>query len=312
MDETLGADAGPDAAAWLSLAARRDRLLRIAYRLAGSPEEAEDAVQEALTRAAQNWHRIDLAQLDAWLVAVTRRICMDFFRRQDVERRHLARLLPQSPVDPQELVSDRAEDQWLSQQIQALPAQQQRALRKLAEDRSIPAVANALGLSRQATESLVKRARAALRSRLAATLTVLWGPFSRRHPQVPTLILIGNAVVTATVLGMAVESQNQDGSALASDGSHAIAVVRHQPSLPKFPQHRSVLLATASAQSRRPPSARRDIDAVVRPGHILSAGPVAVHDHGTDVQRPQESLFATAEKCLDGGLKVTPGYVGCT
>ena len=65
---------------------RRPRLRRVAYRLLGSPEEAEDAVQEAWVRL----HRSDtseVANLDGWLTTVVARISLDMLRSRSSRQR---------------------------------------------------------------------------------------------------------------------------------------------------------------------------------------------------------------------------------
>jgi RNA polymerase sigma-70 factor (ECF subfamily) len=73
----------------------RPHLRRVAYRLLGSPEEAEDAVQEAWLRL----HRSDtseVANLDGWLTTVVARISLDMLRSRSSRREHLSEL----PDDP--------------------------------------------------------------------------------------------------------------------------------------------------------------------------------------------------------------------
>jgi RNA polymerase sigma-70 factor, ECF subfamily len=63
----------------------RARLFGIAYRMLGDAHESEDLVQEAYLR----WHRADRAEVanaEAWLVAVVTRLSIDRLRRAEVER----------------------------------------------------------------------------------------------------------------------------------------------------------------------------------------------------------------------------------
>jgi RNA polymerase sigma-70 factor (ECF subfamily) len=76
---------------------RRPHLRRVAYRLLGSPEEAEDAVQEAWLRL----HRSDIsdvANLGGWLTTVVARISLDMLRARSSRREDLTDL----PDDPGE------------------------------------------------------------------------------------------------------------------------------------------------------------------------------------------------------------------
>lgn len=65
----------------------RSRLFGLAYRMLGTPADAEDIVHEAWLRL----HAQDLAALDdpeAWLVTVTTRLALDRLRRAKAEREH--------------------------------------------------------------------------------------------------------------------------------------------------------------------------------------------------------------------------------
>jgi RNA polymerase sigma factor (sigma-70 family) len=67
---------------------QRGQLLAVAYRMLGSPVEAEDAVQEAWLRLA----RVDAAEVDnlpAWLRTVVTRICLDMLRSRSTRREDL-------------------------------------------------------------------------------------------------------------------------------------------------------------------------------------------------------------------------------
>jgi RNA polymerase sigma-70 factor (ECF subfamily) len=66
----------------------RPHLRRVAYRLLGSPEEAEDAVQEAWVRL----HRSDTSEvvnLDGWLTTVVARVSLDMLRTRSSRREQL-------------------------------------------------------------------------------------------------------------------------------------------------------------------------------------------------------------------------------
>jgi RNA polymerase sigma-70 factor (ECF subfamily) len=72
---------------------QRGQLRAVAYRMLGSPSEAEDAVQEAWLRLA----RIDTAEVDslpAWLRTVVTRICLDMLRSRAARREKLTGTLP--------------------------------------------------------------------------------------------------------------------------------------------------------------------------------------------------------------------------
>jgi len=65
----------------------RQRLFGLAYRMLGTPSDAEDVLHDAWLR----WHAQDIDALDdpeAWLVTVTTRIALDRLRRAKTERAH--------------------------------------------------------------------------------------------------------------------------------------------------------------------------------------------------------------------------------
>ena len=74
---------------------RRPHLRRVAYRLLGSPEEAEDAVQEAWLRLHRS-DTSDVANLGGWLTTVVARISLDMLRARSSRREDLTDL----PDDP--------------------------------------------------------------------------------------------------------------------------------------------------------------------------------------------------------------------
>ncbi|MFC9245604.1 sigma-70 family RNA polymerase sigma factor [Streptomyces sp. NPDC057136] len=163
-------------ARWQHMWSHREQLLKVARRRSMSAEDAEDAVQEAMLRAAENPH-LDDARLGAWLTTVTMRLCVDRYRQvnREAEVRSTPKLVAPGPVPVEEAVCDRAEAKWLAFQSRELPARQAEALRLKAQDRDVGQVAREMGLSYEAVESLLARARRTLRNSLAGTLALtLW------------------------------------------------------------------------------------------------------------------------------------------
>jgi RNA polymerase sigma factor (sigma-70 family) len=78
--------------------AARPRLGAIAYRMLGSIDDAEDAVQEAWLRLSSGAERIQ--NLDAWLTTVVARICLNTLRdRRARDREELVAHLPDPVVE---------------------------------------------------------------------------------------------------------------------------------------------------------------------------------------------------------------------
>src|SRR5256886_3548118 len=88
MDEHSGASpASPDGNDWLAdrFEANRTHLRAVAYRMLGSPSEADDAVQESwlhLSRSSTS----GVENLGGWLTTVVARVCLDMLRTRRSRR----------------------------------------------------------------------------------------------------------------------------------------------------------------------------------------------------------------------------------
>ena len=83
--------------------AARSHLGALAYRMLGSVDDAEDAVQEAWLRltGGNQQGAAEIANLDAWLTTVVARICLNTLRdRHGRHREELVAHLPDPIVDP--------------------------------------------------------------------------------------------------------------------------------------------------------------------------------------------------------------------
>ncbi|WDV51284.1 sigma-70 family RNA polymerase sigma factor [Streptomyces coeruleorubidus] len=155
---------------WRRMWSHREHLLKVARRRSMSAEDAEDAVHEAMLRAAER-PDLDEERLAAWLTTVTMRLCVDRYRQvnREAEVRTSPTLIAPGPVPVEEAVCDRAEAKWLAVRSGELPARQAEALRLKSEDLDVGQVAVRMGLSYRTVESLLARARRTLRQSLAAT-----------------------------------------------------------------------------------------------------------------------------------------------
>ena len=147
----------------------RPRLFGLAYRMLGSRQEAEDAVQEAFLR----WHRADTSEIrspEAWLVTVLSRICVDRLRVLAAEREaYVGPWLPEPLVDG-ETQPDRAVELASDMSAALLivlerlsPEERAGFLMHEVFDCGYPAIAAALGKSEVACRQLVHRARERVR-----------------------------------------------------------------------------------------------------------------------------------------------------
>lgn len=170
--------AGGDGAAVRTLvAAHLGRVVGLAGRMLGDRAEAEDVAQEAflrLWRRAASWRRD--VPVGPWLLRTAHNLCIDRLRR----RRFLADAPAEDLADP----APGAEAEIAREQlaaavraaIEALPERQRTAL-TLVHDLDVGNVAAAetMGVSVEALESLLARARRTLRDRLRPRLPDLMG-----------------------------------------------------------------------------------------------------------------------------------------
>ncbi|MEV6116102.1 sigma-70 family RNA polymerase sigma factor [Streptomyces sp. NPDC052109] len=174
MATEMPADTATAEERWQRMWSHREQLLKVARRRSMSQEDAEDAVHEAMLRAAER-PDLDDERLGAWLTTVTMRLCVDRYRQVNREAEVGSRptLVAPGPVPVEEAVCDRAEAKWLAVRSGELPARQAEALRLKSEDLDVSQVAVRMGLSYRTVESLLARARRTLRASLAATLALV-------------------------------------------------------------------------------------------------------------------------------------------
>jgi RNA polymerase sigma-70 factor (ECF subfamily) len=147
----------------------RPRLFGIAYRMLGTRQEAEDAVQEAMAR----WYGTDTGEIrspEAWLTTVVSRICLDRLRILATEREaYIGPWLPeplvgeaQSPECQVELASDLS--MALFMVLQRLSPEERAAfLMHDAFDCGYQEIGRVLGKTEAACRQMVHRARERVR-----------------------------------------------------------------------------------------------------------------------------------------------------
>lgn len=127
-------------------------------------EDAEDVVMEVFSVAISKFHKLRAADSQRrWLLRVARNKAADCMRRQYRRAEH--------PIDDEQLAVDEAgpaaEGEAARAALQALPeVQGQALLLKYVNGLSTEEVAAVIGKSAQATNSLLQRARVALRAAL--------------------------------------------------------------------------------------------------------------------------------------------------
>lgn len=160
-----------DPAAVQALVARKlPRMLALANRMLRDPAEAEDVAQEVFLRAwkqARTW-KPGAGKFDTWMHRVALNLCYDRLRR----RREIPTETPPERADPEPgaeagLVASELGTR-VRQAIQALPERQRVALiLSHYQELSNIEAAELLGVSVEAVESLLGRARRALKIALS-------------------------------------------------------------------------------------------------------------------------------------------------
>ncbi|MBS7458021.1 RNA polymerase sigma factor [Coralloluteibacterium stylophorae] len=146
-----------------------DRVQRLATRLTGNREDAEEAAQEVFIRVWQQAARWTPgnARFSTWLYRVTTNVCYDRLRRRR-EHEPMEAADHVSGGDSPERIADAAErEARVAAALEALPERQHAAIALCHyEGLSQREAAAALEVSEEALESLLARGRRALRRSL--------------------------------------------------------------------------------------------------------------------------------------------------
>ncbi len=168
--------AGDQAAARTLTLRHAPRVFALARRMLGDATEAEDVTQETmlrLWRMAPDWEE-GRAALGTWLYRVASNLCVDRLRRRrEVGSDAVPEIADDAPGATRRLEArDRAAA--LETALAALPERQRLAIvLRHFEERGNPEIAVILGVSVEAVESLLARARRDLAARLAPRRTEL-------------------------------------------------------------------------------------------------------------------------------------------
>ena len=169
--ELLAAHVAGDPHAFGVIVARhRDRLWAVALRTTADPEDAADALQDALISA---FRRADQFRGDSavttWLHRIVVNACLDRLRRRAVRP---VRPLPEhdepgTPVDERDLISQREDQLEIAQALAQLPDEQREAILLVdVEGWSVEEAAEQLGCPTGTVKSRCARGRAKLAARL--------------------------------------------------------------------------------------------------------------------------------------------------
>jgi RNA polymerase sigma-70 factor (ECF subfamily) len=185
MDETAAADgelmrraaAGDEFAARTLVERHLPRAFGLAFRMLGNAASADDIAQEAFLRLwkqAGRWRAE--ARIGTWLYTVVHNLCLDELRRPMRNATALDPELPDSRDTPHAARHRLEVSALVEAELRALPERQRAALALVHYEQVAASEAAAImGISIEALESLLARARRTLRTRLAALRPDLLG-----------------------------------------------------------------------------------------------------------------------------------------
>jgi len=148
------------------LRANEKRVLRTAWRLLGSLEDAKDASQEVFLKLHKHFERLEPATVDAWIYRTTVNVCMDQHRRRRPEGD--LEFDPPAPATQQTGMEEDERKRRLERAIRRLPEKERAALvlREI-EGLETAKVAEILGVTDATVRSQVASAKTKLKEWLA-------------------------------------------------------------------------------------------------------------------------------------------------
>lgn len=164
-----------DKTAALLFLQHRNELRRVARRIVGCPDQAEDIVQEAFFKFASRDQQATVEAPAGYLARIVRNLAIDLLRRKQREDRIFDNRLDSQAVeelvdersDPESAVVHRDEYRRICDALDELPARMRRAVRMhMIEGASLREIAERLGVSVGTAHSLVKDGTKHCRRRL--------------------------------------------------------------------------------------------------------------------------------------------------
>lgn len=174
------------------------KIYGLGLRLCGSPDEAEDLVQETFLQAFRSWNEFEgRSQPSTWLYTIASHLCQRLHRKRSGEPAHMESLeellpgpgavVPQPPNgdDPEHEQIRREAEERLERAIVELPDEFRLPLiLKDLLELPVARVAEALGVKEATVKTRLHRARLKLRQVLAEGLPAPASPQEPRHPSV--------------------------------------------------------------------------------------------------------------------------------
>ena len=146
--------------------------INVAFRLLSDEHEARDAAQEAFLRVLESAARYrPTAAFRTYLYRILTRICIDRHRKRRPESRPDLGSREADTDDPGDALLGRERAEAVREALADLPIRQRTAVvLRHYEGMAYEEIAGAMGVSRRAVDSLLSRAREALKRRLQGLL----------------------------------------------------------------------------------------------------------------------------------------------
>ncbi|MDO4718918.1 MAG: RNA polymerase sigma factor SigE [Propionibacteriaceae bacterium] len=162
-----------EAPTWAELVAEHsERVHRLAYRLTGNRQDAEDLTQDVFVRVFRSIHTFQPGTLEGWLHRITTNLFLDSARRRQRIRMDALTEAPEhiwgQASSPEQLHADGSLDADVAQALAELKPQQRVAVVLCdIEGLSYEEIAQVLGVKLGTVRSRIARGRAQLREALA-------------------------------------------------------------------------------------------------------------------------------------------------
>lgn len=292
---------------WTALDALRPELIKLARRRGCSREDAQDLASETLLRTA-TFSDLDHERIGAFATSVMLRLLVDQRRREATHLRALPRIADPSVAHSHEQdVCDRLDAGVALMMLQQMPPTERSVLVARADGLSVAAVSAQLHLSPKTIEGAYTRARVRLR-RILTTTGALLGASWAHHVRkaVPATVLAPIAMVTLLQLAPSPLTRDAEAASVPTVAGTAASLPQLERPVPGA--RRAPSTRTAVHPGQHPAaSSRRE------PSWGAAAGPATsvVTSPTVESYNEDESVLASAIRCLAGGLRVDPTTVGC-
>jgi len=139
-------------------------VFRFALSVVGRRELAEDLTSEAFLAPWRNFDGIDHSQLPGWLIAVVRNRARDWWRRQQVEQRHLEQVSDAAwPAQP-------SLEQWILESADLKPVHRTCLMLRYVHGMTRAEIAATLSMSETQVKGYLQYALALLRMTYGRTI----------------------------------------------------------------------------------------------------------------------------------------------